>query len=165
MNIFCDLDGVLVAFSKGVCKAAGMDISVMSDHDCEEVISKWGSNQLWKTVGRHGDNFWTDLGWTTDGKVLWNAIKVFNPTILTGRSMDKRCEPEKRVWCARELGDTVPVTVCLAKEKQLYAGQDSLLIDDKEKNCHQWASAGGAFIHHKNTLDTLEQLRIFGFDV
>lgn len=184
MKVFCDLDGVLVDFELGVWKVRSALIAIGGDFKSitteqvknnipthtptrEEIrlmMQNLSIGALWGTVGKYGDNFWTDLEWANDGKELWNHITPYKPTILTGTSMDKRCAPEKRVWCARELGDHVDVITCFAREKLQYSGPNTLLIDDKEKNCQQWASKGGAFILHTDTASTLDQLKMFDLE-
>lgn len=185
LKLFCDLDGVLVDFEKGVWRAKqaissiGKPYKEITPEEVREALKAIPTDpsrseilalmqniptgKLWATVGKDKD-FWMNLEWMSDGPALWNYIKPYHPTVLTGVSMDKNCAPQKRIWVARELGDHVDVITCFAREKLQWAKTDTLLIDDKERNCQQWASKGGSFILHTDTPSTIEQLKFFGFD-
>jgi hypothetical protein len=91
-RIFCDLDGVLCDFDRGVrALSRGISADSLPDHE------------KWRLIGR-ADRFYERLPWTSDGRRLWNAIKPHKPDILTGVSMAPSCPREKAKWCARELG-------------------------------------------------------------
>jgi hypothetical protein len=92
-SIFCDLDGVLVDFNAGVKrlnKGKGVDVLARK--------------QMWSSIARAG-NFFLNLPWTTDGKVLWNKIveNGYYPSILTGIPFIKGSREQKFSWCEREL--------------------------------------------------------------
>jgi hypothetical protein len=89
-RIFCDLDGVLVDFDAGVVKLCGKPPSQIS------------SGLLWSSIAKAGSSFFTDLPWCTDGLELWNAIRPYRPTILTGVSR-AAVAVDKAAWCKREL--------------------------------------------------------------
>ena len=188
LKLYCDLDGVLVDFEKGVwrtiqaidsLKSLGKTYKEITPEEVQEVLKtvptdpsradiaslmqNMPNKRLWPAVGKN-KSFWLDLEWMPDGPALWNYIKVYHPMILTGVSMDKNCAQYKNTWVDRELGDHVDVITCFAREKLKWAGTDTLLIDDKERNCQQWASKGGSFILHTDTPSTIEQLKFFGFD-
>jgi inhibitor of KinA sporulation pathway (predicted exonuclease) len=77
---------------------------------------------------------------------------------------------QKRSWCARHLGEHVAVITCMSREKCDYVvttgGQDdqlwqspvSILIDDRERARRPWEAAGGLFVLHRNTAETLAAL-------
>jgi hypothetical protein len=89
-RIFCDLDGVLVDFDAGVVKLCGKPPSQIS------------SGLLWSSIAKAGSSFFTDLPWCADGLELWNAIRPYRPTILTGVSR-AAVAADKAAWCKREL--------------------------------------------------------------
>ena len=71
-KVYCDLDGCLVNFEKGVRGlfrggSSGLDKVVM-----------------WDRISRSSPGWFERLEWTADGKRLWNAIGILNPDILTG---------------------------------------------------------------------------------
>ena len=107
-----------------------------------------------------------------DGHDLWKYISKHEPTILTGRPHGNWAEPQKRNWCRRELGFNVPVLVGLARHKTQMALEHlntdnlngSILIDDRpvEANVKAWTEAGGHWITHINTANTIVELEKMG---
>jgi hypothetical protein len=89
--------------------------------------------------------------------------------------MGKWAEPQKRSWCERELGADIPVVTGMSRNKAQLAlswleenglsGKIPVLIDDRLKLQEPWNAAGGIFILHLNTDDSLEKLRELGFPV
>ena len=96
--IYCDLDGVL------------------ADHD-RHMIEIHGSNwrSLYHTKGTtslYTNDFFNTIPWMKDGKILWDSIKEYRPTILTALpncNNDNVYDNQKRQWCRRELGTNVQV--------------------------------------------------------
>ena len=83
--------------------------------------------------------------------------------------MGKWAEPQKRAWCARELGPEVEVICCLSREKGRHAaellepGEVMVLVDDRLKIQAPWEEAGGKFVLHTSAADSLSALRDLGF--
>lgn len=150
-TIFLDLDGVLADFDKKVQEITGK-LPVNLDQ-----------RFMWPRIAKH-PNFYGSLDWMPDGEELWIAVKHLNPIILTGLPRGNWAEPQKRAWCAQHLGSDIPVITCMSKEKALKAqpfilpGTQALLIDDREKLRDSWEDAGGFFLHHTTTLNTLHKL-------
>ena len=90
-KVYCDMDGCLVNFEKGV-----------------RMLLKTGSSNLEKRVMWEGISrtplWFEQLEWQMDGRRLWSAIKHLNPDILTGVPDIKSSRVEKFNWCKRELG-------------------------------------------------------------
>jgi len=150
-KIYVDMDGVLSDFEKAI---DGVD----PKHKYKEVTN-WPDKEFWAHVAKGGLPFWADMKWTKDGKQLWKYVKQFNPTIL---SAPARTIPDskkgKMIWIKREVNNN-PVILARAKDKQKYANDKSILIDDLKKNIDQWKSSGGIGILHKNTADTIKKLK------
>ena len=70
-KVFCDMDGCLVNFEKGVRTLLKESSSNLEKRDMWEGISQ---EPLW----------FERLEWQMDGKRLWSAIKHLQPDILTG---------------------------------------------------------------------------------
>lgn len=171
-KIYCDLDGVLVDFEKGVQKLLKMPSSQLV------------KGTMWKHIAK-ANAFYENLDWTQDGMRLWESIRHLQPDILTGVPYPKSSRIEKYNWCKRELGledvnhvdmaagcrdhkivngnlpkdDTTNVITCWSNNKHLESNHRSILIDDRECARDPWERAGGLFIHHVNTETTLSQLR------
>ena len=146
VHMFVDMDGVICAFNAGVKKLTG------------KLPSELAKKDMWKAVYSIPD-FFENLEWESDGRELWDAVKRFHPTILTGIPTSRDGKGQKERWCARELGPNVPVIVCPSKDKRLYAKTGYILIDDRNDNIESWISSGGTGILHRNTDDTLERLK------
>jgi hypothetical protein len=149
VSLWVDLDGVLCDFNFKVKELTG------------KVPSELTKKDMWKAVYSIPD-FFEKLPWTPDGKQLWEYVKPFHPTILTGLPCDRNGERQKRVWCAEQLGSNVPVIVCPSKDKHLYARPSFILIDDRGDNIEAWKHAGGIGILHRNTKRTTEELKQMG---
>jgi len=151
-KLYIDMDGVLCDFEEQFYKLVGDEAN---DYEKEH-----GEPEFWKAVGDHGEKFWSEMPWMSDGKELWNYVKKFNPTILSTPSRDKRSETGKAKWVKRELGANVPYIFIRAKEK--YADSNSILVDDLERKIRRWTTAGGIGVRHYKTKDTIRQLKKLG---
>jgi T4 RnlA family RNA ligase len=154
-KIFCDLDGVLVDFEKGVFDVTGRHIN-------DQPTSK-----MWQRVLTY-PKFFESLDWTPYGPDMWKQIIDIGkqtPTILTGTpsSTKKHHETGKREWCKNHLGPDVEVITCNSAEKYKYASNGHILIDDRLEMGKQWSAYGGIFIHHISPERTIHELkRLFG---
>ncbi len=90
-KVYCDMDGVLVDFEKGVVRLLNA------------APSNLVRGTMWKTIAR-APQFFENLEWTQDGRRLWHAIRHLKPDILTGVPYPKTSRVEKFNWCKRELG-------------------------------------------------------------
>jgi hypothetical protein len=162
-KVFCDLDGVLADFDAGVLK--------LFKKKPAEVSPKVLWPRLATTPG-----YYAPLPWMPEGKQLWAAIAPLNPVILTGLPRGKWAEPQKREWCARELGAEVEVICCASKDKHKYCppGNDltdgemrsrAVLIDDRESARESWEAAGGRFVLFTSTEDAITQLKALGLPI
>ena len=172
VQVFCDLDGVLADFDGGVVRLFG--------RGPDEVSKK----QMWGRIAsqKEGGGFFASLGWTLNGRKLWNAIRDLTPqpVILTGVPMGNWAPQQKLQWCARELGSHVRIITCMSKDKCKFcattapapeaASADaaqpcvSILIDDREMAREPWVNAGGVFILYSDDRidDVLSELRDHG---
>mgnify|MGYP003333662964 CR=1 FL=1 len=158
-EIYCDLDGVLVDFDKGIKQLTG-------GINFQDYIKTKGYDELWKIVNNNGSIWWETLPWTQDGHYLWNFIKVKKPTILTAGSTENTKElavKGKKQWVFRNLGSNVKTIVTdKSSDKQIYSGQNKILIDDLPSNISEWESKGGIGILHTSAADTIEKLKQLG---
>jgi hypothetical protein len=146
-KIYVDMDGVLTDFDKQIADLLKKPLKRNWDFGSES----W----IWKKIDKAGKDFWAKMPWMPSGKKLWNALKKYNPTILTAPSRHSSSKTGKRLWLKEHLPD-VPFIIELKKYK--YADRDSVLIDDREKNIKKWKKAGGIAIHYKNLTNTLKKL-------
>eukprot|EP01012_Entosiphon_sulcatum_P031287 TRINITY_DN3924_c0_g1_i2.p1 TRINITY_DN3924_c0_g1~~TRINITY_DN3924_c0_g1_i2.p1 ORF type:complete len:1006 (-),score=130.86 TRINITY_DN3924_c0_g1_i2:8-3025(-) len=155
-TLFCDLDGVLADFVAKVVELFGPEGEQMIKGKPREFWAKVG-----KIDGGGKSGFYDQLPWMPDGKKLWAEISSLEPApvILTGLPRADWAAPQKKKWCARELGPVTVVT-CMAKDKPRYCeGPSSILIDDNADTGVAWTAAGGTFILHTSADETIRQLR------
>ena len=157
-KIYCDMDGVLVDFEKGVIDKMNEELG--SDNPklpkyANKVIEQLGRNYITRddikkySPGKskaatnymyalvHDDeDFWSNLPWQPGGKRLWAYIRQYDPDILTS-PMDKGGKNEslsgKLTWVKNNLGLS-PEKVNFAHDKWKFAvsddGEPNILIDD-----------------------------------
>ena len=109
--------------------------------------------------------FWAELPWMPEGKAIWNAVKDYNPIILTS-PMDqngyKGSIKGKEKWIKRHLELDTSKRVIYSHDKYKYAtkgGIPTVLIDDYDKNVQLFKEHGGIVIHHQGNLsETLKAL-------
>ena len=154
-TLFLDLDGVLVDFDAGVEKICGK-----SPQELE-------ARAMWPRLAKSVD-FYTNLGWMSDGRLLWEFTRSHNPIILTGLPMGNWAESQKRTWCRQELGAGVEVITCMSRQKAAKGRERSgettaVLVDDRLKLKDAWKEMGGVFIHHQNSEQSITELKQLGF--
>lgn len=166
-TVFCDLDGVLADFDRGVREATGRAPE-------EQPLAK-----MWQRILTRG-GFFQGLHWTSGGERLWKDIvsvtsAAANPTaagssalcglpaILSGIPFrhKKMVSREKTSWCREMMGALQPASIvtCLSADKGNHSGPGKILIDDNPGHRRTWTSHGGTFIHHVSPERTLFELR------
>ena len=147
-TIYLDMDGVLTDFTKAFKNTAGFEVKDGNAGDNDSVYA---------VLQQVSEEFWSKMAWMPDGKELWNYVKKLNVVICSTPVDNEVCRVGKKKWCRDNLG--AQVKVILTQEKEKYADHNSILIDDREKVLNKWTKAGGIGILHKNTKDTLKQLK------
>ncbi len=157
-QIYCDMDQVLVNFMGGANKALAAQGLKPFQHTEKDV--KW---QALQKVPK----FWANLEPMPDAMTLWRFIRPYGPYILSTPSKHMpTCKPEKIEWVKKHLGNVEQINLVPREDKQKFAmigGKPNVLIDDYEKNCKEWESAGGIAVRHINSMNTISQLRKLGY--
>lgn len=150
-KIFCDMDNVLVGFSIAFEK--------LGYGSPEEFKEGHRDQEFWNIIKYKTEHFWLDLEWMPDGKELWNFIEKYSPTLLSTPApvwADPNCANDKKKWVKRELKS---VPLILSRNKADYAEENTILIDDMDKNLIPWKENGGIAIKHTSAADTIRQLK------
>ena len=158
-KIYCDMDGVLTDFEKRFEHFTGMH-----PQDYEK---KFGVEQFWYLIDtKIGVRFWVGMDWMPQGKQLWDFIKPYQPDLLTSPSRDNTSRLGKNLWVKNNLNPKPKVIFAYSKDKQRYANEKSILIDDKKSNIEEWEAAGGiAFRVRKGDItDALNGLKELGYE-
>ena len=182
-RLFCDLDGVLCNFDRGVVRACGAEPSALEP------------KRMWPQLSRvGGDGFFAGLEWAEGGRELWRELGPLASEgrlkVLTGCPLGGWAAPQKFKWCAGHLGvavrhlskagpamsharlrlmppaqddAAVDVITCWTRNKHLeVSGPECVLIDDSYALAEAWERAGGIFVHHKDTPSSLARLGELG---
>jgi 5'(3')-deoxyribonucleotidase len=147
-RLFLDADGVLADFDLGVRRLLGMRP--------KEFIAKHGRGTFWKRLAKAG-NFYGSLPEMPDARLLFDAVKHLQPTILTGLPMGNWAAAQKIEWAAEHFPG-VPIITCMARDKHKHMHPGDVLVDDREKHRQAYEAAGVVFIHHRKAEDSLRLL-------
>ena len=155
-QIYCDMDGVLADFEKGI----------------KTMIGGKFSDKRWDELP---DDFFLQLEPMKDAKQLWDFIGKYDPFILTAtprssrgpiaaRASDDKTRFMKR-WFGVGSNRMYPV---MRADKMRFAkdgrdGRPNLLIDDHPKNVNQFKSAGGIGVRHTKSSKTIKELQEIGY--
>ena len=153
-TIYSDMDGVLTDFDIQFMKASEGIIP-------SEYKRNFGTNGFWDLIEKGGVGYWAGMPWMSDGKKYWDYIKKYNPLLLSSPSASEPSRLGKRVWVKNNLPGT-KLILARSTDKQKYADENSILIDDRPSNIDQWRSQGGIGILHVSAEDTIQQLKKLG---
>lgn len=133
--IAVDMDGVLCDFKKAFKDLVGENI------EPNEYEEKYGSNPFWSIISEAGEDFWTNMSWTPDGKVLWNFLKPFEPIILSAPSKDESSVTGKIKWLKRNIPEVNPENYITSPKKwtdqRVIFNSDKYLLVKKDKKIKQ----------------------------
>ena len=175
-EIYCDMDGVLVDFERGVVdyittalaegRAEELKAKIDRDYITTDDLAGPTKNQsvrefMYKEL-QHNAEFWENLPWIQNGPQLWATLAPHNPNILT-TPMAYGSEIGKQAWIDKNLKPP-PKKVFMSREKYLWANKNSILIDDFTKNTIPWEQKGGiALLYKANEIEkTLSRLQELG---
>jgi hypothetical protein len=154
--IFLDCDGVLADFDSVAVQVFG--------HDPRTAENILGTEEFWKQLKSH-DNFYRDLPLIQDAMHLYQAIAHLNPILLTGCPAGGWAEAQKVAWAAHHFPNAEIIT-CRSKNKCRFIKRPGdILVDDYLKYRELWEAAGGIFIPHTSSHESIRQLAGLGVEV
>ena len=150
-QIYCDMDGVLTNFESRFhqkLNQVGPDYypirdikKVQKPKHFEEIF---GMDEFWNFIDNIvGVSFWVGMDWMPRGQELWDFIKPYNPQLLTSPSRNNTSRLGKNLWVRNNLSPKPRVNFAYSADKQRYASENTILIDDKKSNIKEWISQGG----------------------
>lgn len=145
---FVDMDGVLVDFVEGICKAHDKPYPYADpeNHGIYSLEKIWGMSKIefWKPTTN--SSFWAELPFTSDGKdILANVQDDFDLSdicLLTSPTLHPASIVGKMEWIKKNLPSFYR-QVIFTPAKYLCASPGSLLIDDSHENIRAWVAHGG----------------------
>lgn len=147
-RLFLDCDGVLADFDAGVTALLGIPPQAFE--------RRFGRGEFWKRIAR-AKNFYGALPEMPDARLLFDAVRHLEPTILTGLPVGQWAAPQKIDW-ATEHFPGVPIITCMARDKHKHMQPGDVLVDDRDNHRAAYEDAGIVFILHRNAADSLRQL-------
>ena len=153
------MDGVLTDFEERFEHFSGMKP--------KEYENKYGTPAFWELIDvKVGIKFWAGMKFMPQGQQLWDFIKPYQPDLLTSPSRDNGSRLGKNIWVKNHLNPKPKVIFAYSADKQRYAKENAILIDDKKSNIDEWASKGGIAIRCKDgdVNHVIEKLKELGYE-
>jgi 5'(3')-deoxyribonucleotidase len=146
------MDGVLVDFEKGYKELIGYSTKNHLD-----------KNTFWEKIDAEGPSFWANLPWMPDGQELWRYIKKYKPYILSSPSRSQTSRVGKDAWLKMNLQNSYKNAYFYPRhQKQLFSGENRILIDDLPNTIEEWNAKGGIGILHTSAANTIKELKKLG---
>ena len=155
MKVFLDLDGVLADFTGGAHRAFNIPYAY-ANYPYTKGLWDWfvEAGLTWDEVDSVCNaEFWAGLEWMFDGIDIYYAVRKF--TRQTGSSLNLLTTPMKNInstigkltWIQEHLGENRRKQALITgADKKIFAGPDTLLIDDRDKNVEEFKAVGGQAI-------------------
>ena len=160
-QLFLDCDGVLANFDDAAQR-------ILGEHP-RGYEAKYSEHKFWHKLQSHPEGFYRTMEVLPQGRILFEAVRHLNPTILTGCPQGDWAAPQKKAWAAEHFPGTRIIT-CRSVDKRLHMKHGDILVDDYLKYRNLWIEAGGIFVHYNNqsstsAAETLIELARLGLDV
>lgn len=146
MEIFLDLDGVIVNFSKGcenIFPQYSKDHKPLNDMVAHLDIAP---KTFWDTIDSYGEEWWASLEPEEWAYELLDLVKFYDRdfTILTSPSRSHFAGSGKILWLQKFFNHKFSnYVITPAKNKKKLAHKKAILIDDNDKNCEEFRSRLG----------------------
>jgi len=151
-KIYVDMDGVLSDWEAQFKRySGGVPVNTYD--------SLHGKQNLFKLVNKNSPEYYANMPWMKDGKLLYNFVNSFPNVQILSHAPDAKSKIGKQQWL-KDKGITFEANlVPNRKDKSKFATADSVLIDDREDVVNDFINAGGKAILHTNSIDTINQLK------
>ena len=158
-KIYCDMDGVLTNFESRFEHFTGKSP--------KQYEKEFGLEQFWHLIdSKIGVRFWVGMDWMPQGKKLWDFIKPYQPDLLTSPSRDNSSRLGKNLWVKNNLSPKPRTIFAYSADKQRFASENRILIDDKKSNINEWNAQGGIAIRCKDgdVTSVINELKELGYE-
>lgn len=169
IQIYCDMDGVLVDMDQGFRKlSGGVSVDEFKNKPEFRGDTKAAQRRFWQLINGT-PNFWLDLPPTPDASILWKFItenfKTPAPVVLSAGNGASLIS-EKTRWIHKHFGPNIKVIISPSgKRKPEFVIEQPLtthiLIDDTQVNIDAWNNPEKhrIAILHKDAANTIKQLK------
>ena len=141
--ILCDLDGVLVDFPTSAAKLFNKKIKLKPGQHTHDALGT-SKNQLWKAINKAGMDFWANAELYHWADTFYNKLTRLDEVVITtAPSYDPQSSSGKVKFLQEFFDDRSFRDYVITKRKELLAGPDRILIDDKEANIAKFIEYGG----------------------
>lgn len=149
MKCYLDMDGVLVNFVKGACKAHRRQDPYIDpeNHGMYDMAHLWGmsNTQFWDPFT---EEWWESLEPTKEMEtIVKRVVEKFglkSVAVLSSPSSNEYAMPAKKRWLQKYVPDLAKrYSFSPAAMKEFAASPNHVLIDDYDKNVAQFDLAGG----------------------
>lgn len=147
-KVLIDLDDVVVNFVDAACVVHGRENpyvtnpSNLGNYHLEEILGLTKS-QFWKPMTY---DFWLNLSLMDQGKRLINIVEAYVPKkyicFATSPSSNDGCAQGKIDWIKKHY-HRFSRSFAIGPMKYMYAGPNTVLIDDSQKNIDAFIEEGG----------------------
>jgi hypothetical protein len=172
VQVYCDMDGVLVNMDKGFKEISG-GLLPEEIYDLPEFKGnkKAGQKRFWQLIDAV-PNFWINLEPNPDAKVLWDFIRdnFKNPApVILSAGQGADITQQKTAWIRKNIDPSVKVIIASAGEKKpeyilpSKGRVTNVLVDDMERNITAWdnQAAHRIGILHTSAASSINQLKAF----
>ena len=133
----------------------------------QEYEKEFGLEAFWHLIDvKIGVRVWDGMDWMPTGYQLFDFIKPYGPNIQTSPTRHNSSRLGKNLWVKNNLEPKPKTIFAYSADKQRYANENSILIDDKKSNIREWEASGGiAFRVRKGDIsDALKGLKELGYE-
>lgn len=150
-RFYVDCDGVLADFD--------LKFKQLFDLEPQKFEKKYGAKAFWDNIKCVPGGFFKQLPLMPDANELMNELQKFTrPIILTGCPYGGWSEIQKIRWAENHFPG-IPMITCMSRDKNKYCEDGDVLIDDRTTYMKEWNDAGGIYIVHTSTSNTLQELK------
>lgn len=144
MKIFLDLDGIIRDFVQGVIDKFNLNITHQDINEWNwfEKNMNMSASEFWEQLDY---DFWVNLPKTPLADEVLELVNSFKPVILTSPTLNSAGSAQ--AWIRKNLPDYFDSKrYLIGPAKWACANEDSLLIDDSDRNINEFECAGGKAI-------------------
>ncbi len=153
--VYVDMDGVLADFDAAMIDRFGVSADDITKEEKWEKIKNYDNDV---------EPWFLSLQLMPDARELWAFLtsNFERVEILTAAGTTLNDAPkQKRAWIKDNFGPDVRVNVVKkAKDKEVFAEENTILIDDRAKAVNPFIAAGGKGIIYTSAATTIKTLKV-----